>query len=508
MALPKHVDTLVDTLPALPALPKTLSPRLSALAGPFVTATTATTSTIAIATEDIDTLDTPIPSTSLPIPSTSCHSNDNPASSNVHSLISVEQSEPSAPSLPIPSTFTTTNAVYAAAAAASVVVLAIANSARRSMVLRRTGAPHVRSPPGFILSLVFHRTRTLLAVSIAFGCMLVAWTHVQSCRSFMLRQRQNRLWRLLSSLRTLIKPISDSLNGLDGPNSFDSTEHGVPPLSPCQNRDTMNTHASTSFSWQSPTSRSSQPKKSLTISTRNLLFWNPSPDVDAPNFAFKESMLATLVEILKSQIYEVTTITLVKSDAEEEQVRQLLLDEAHGLVQLGLDARLLVRQSQRGDHALGKVMVGTIADGSVLDDNIRKAYLPKIPKSLDFGGSNMKSLCGKSGVLSTSHFPLDVPRSIQHSSTLPMSGESVCSENACLGPSSLVVECHDSNSLGNDTSSYLQTRSGCSDDSFGQLKLDRPVLMDGLDGYSETSDDRDVGWYSNVKVIGSLSQFK
>ncbi|KAH6583166.1 hypothetical protein BASA61_008136 [Batrachochytrium salamandrivorans] len=508
MALPKHVDTLVDTLPALPALPKTLSPRLSALAGPFVTATTATTSTIAIATEDIDTLDTPIPSTSLPIPSTSCHSNDNPASSNVHSLISVEQSEPSAPSLPIPSTFTTTNAVYAAAAAASVVVLAIANSARRSMVLRRTGAPHVRSPPGFILSLVFHRTRTLLAVSIAFGCMLVAWTHVQSCRSFMLRQRQNRLWRLLSSLRTLIKPISDSLNGLDGPNSFDSTEHGVPPLSPCQNRDTMNTHASTSFSWQSPTSRSSQPKKSLTISTRNLLFWNPSPDVDAPNFAFKESMLATLVEILKSQIYEVTTITLVKSDAEEEQVRQLLLDEAHGLVQLGLDARrvlfcstiqggvyivqhvcpdvhvdfrassicdlatwvpqlVLVRQSQRGDHALGKVMVGTIADGSVLDDNIRKAYLPKIPKSLDFGGSNMKSLCGKSGVLSTSHFPLDVPRSIQHSSTLPMS-----------------------------------------DDSFGQLKLDRPVLMDGLDGYSETSDDRDVGWYSNVKVIGSLSQFK
>ncbi|KAJ1340165.1 hypothetical protein BSLG_005158 [Batrachochytrium salamandrivorans] len=144
-------------------------------------------------------------------------------------------------------------------------------------------------------------------------------------------------------------------------------------------------------------------------------------DIDkkyAPNFAFKESMLATLVEILKSQIYEVTTITLVKSDAEEEQVRQLLLDEAHGLVQLGLmhdvcyfcstiqggvyivqhvcpdvhvDFRassicdlatwvpqlVLVRQSQRGDHALGKVMVGTIADGSVLDDNIRKAYLPK-----------------------------------------------------------------------------------------------------------------------------------
>ncbi|KAJ1339465.1 hypothetical protein BSLG_005908 [Batrachochytrium salamandrivorans] len=47
-------------------------------------------------------------------------------------------------------------------------------------------------------------------------------------------------------------------------------------------------------------------KKLLTISTRNLLFWNPSPDACAPNFAFKESMLPVMIELLKTRKYEIT----------------------------------------------------------------------------------------------------------------------------------------------------------------------------------------------------------
>eukprot|EP00842_Homolaphlyctis_polyrhiza_P001462 jgi/Hompol1/2316/HPOL_002201-RA len=62
-----------------------------------------------------------------------------------------------------------------------------------------------------------------------------------------------------------------------------------------------------------------------------LLLWNPSPDPKEPNFAFRESMLAGLVALLKQGNYQVTLITLVRSDEEEAQVRALLT--ASGLLQ-------------------------------------------------------------------------------------------------------------------------------------------------------------------------------
>ncbi|EGF81639.1 expressed protein [Batrachochytrium dendrobatidis JAM81] len=120
---------------------------------------------------------------------------------------------------------------------------------------------------------------------------------------------------------------------------FLSTNTNTESTQPCATISTVNTSETTRHhSTFNRISRLSS-KKLLTISTRNLLFWNPSPDACAPNFAFKESMLPVMIELLKTRKYEITLITLVKSDAEEEQVRQLLLDERHELVKSGLDSR-------------------------------------------------------------------------------------------------------------------------------------------------------------------------
>ncbi|KAJ3184585.1 hypothetical protein HDU87_003986 [Geranomyces variabilis] len=77
----------------------------------------------------------------------------------------------------------------------------------------------------------------------------------------------------------------------------------------------------------------------VTISMKNIIVWNPSPDPATPNHAFRESALPYLQSLVKSQNprIQIHLITVVSSDEEEAQIRELL--KASGLYADGLDER-------------------------------------------------------------------------------------------------------------------------------------------------------------------------
>ncbi|KAI8806742.1 hypothetical protein BJ742DRAFT_350440 [Cladochytrium replicatum] len=84
------------------------------------------------------------------------------------------------------------------------------------------------------------------------------------------------------------------------------------------------------------------PKRVLTISVKNIILWNPSPDPRNPNYAFNEALLPYLQKLYASQLYDIYLITVVSSDKEEEQITELLSSSTSGLVSNGLDPRKIL----------------------------------------------------------------------------------------------------------------------------------------------------------------------
>ncbi|KAI9205391.1 uncharacterized protein BJ171DRAFT_72956 [Polychytrium aggregatum] len=115
----------------------------------------------------------------------------------------------------------------------------------------------------------------------------------------------------------------------------------------------------TSRSW--PWSKS---KKVLTISAKNVLLWNPSPDPSQPNFAFRESCIPFLQNMLQHGRWLIHIIVVVSSDKEEEQIKALF--EASGLYEAGLDPkRVLFCESEMGkSHIVRHINPACHVDGS------------------------------------------------------------------------------------------------------------------------------------------------
>ncbi|KAI8820418.1 uncharacterized protein EV422DRAFT_69684 [Fimicolochytrium jonesii] len=78
----------------------------------------------------------------------------------------------------------------------------------------------------------------------------------------------------------------------------------------------------------------------MTISMKNIVVWNPSPDPTTPIYAFRESALPFLTSLVSNPRNQIHLIMVVTSDEEEAQVRSLLLSS--NLYNLGLDPRRVV----------------------------------------------------------------------------------------------------------------------------------------------------------------------
>ncbi|KAI8085303.1 hypothetical protein BDF21DRAFT_359305 [Thamnidium elegans] len=63
-------------------------------------------------------------------------------------------------------------------------------------------------------------------------------------------------------------------------------------------------------------------KKKLTVSLKNTVLWNPSPDVDRPMYGFQEKSIQILTRL--SYIYELYIIVQVNSTEEKENIQELL----------------------------------------------------------------------------------------------------------------------------------------------------------------------------------------
>ncbi|KAJ1549967.1 hypothetical protein HK096_009435 [Nowakowskiella sp. JEL0078] len=101
--------------------------------------------------------------------------------------------------------------------------------------------------------------------------------------------------------------------------------------------------------------KKSKPKLVLSISLRNIILWNPSPDRQSPNYAFNEGILPNLKRLLASQHYDVYLITVVSSDYEEKQIIDLLTSKEAQLVKCGLDVRkVLFCESEKGKKHIVK----------------------------------------------------------------------------------------------------------------------------------------------------------
>ncbi|TPX47634.1 hypothetical protein SeMB42_g00418 [Synchytrium endobioticum] len=87
------------------------------------------------------------------------------------------------------------------------------------------------------------------------------------------------------------------------------------------------------------TSRKSRSKsrRLVTISAKNIIFWNPSKDPEHPNYAFLEGAIPTLSSILQSDHYDIHIIIVVESDLEVSQITNLM--NSSGLAAAGLDSR-------------------------------------------------------------------------------------------------------------------------------------------------------------------------
>ncbi|TPX37024.1 hypothetical protein SmJEL517_g00808 [Synchytrium microbalum] len=103
------------------------------------------------------------------------------------------------------------------------------------------------------------------------------------------------------------------------------------------NASTSRTATTTSTIADSNRSKSKH-KRLLTISAKNIIFWNPSKDPSHPNYAFLEGAIPTLSAILASGLYDVHLIIVVEGgDVEAAQITSLMASS--GLAAAGLDSR-------------------------------------------------------------------------------------------------------------------------------------------------------------------------
>jgi hypothetical protein len=115
--------------------------------------------------------------------------------------------------------------------------------------------------------------------------------------------------------------------------------------------------------------------RDITINTQALL-WNPSLDLQSPNFAFKESAIQFLKRLLKDG-WKLYLVSIVKSDEQQESIKGLLQDS--NLQKLGLqEHRVLYCSTSEGMVSI----VRHIQPSIHLDTNIENirdlaSFIPK-----------------------------------------------------------------------------------------------------------------------------------
>ncbi|KAJ3036930.1 hypothetical protein HK097_003671 [Rhizophlyctis rosea] len=88
-------------------------------------------------------------------------------------------------------------------------------------------------------------------------------------------------------------------------------------------------------------------KVPITISMKNIILWNPSPDPQTPNHAFIESTLPFLFSLVSSPHYQVHLIMVVSSDKEQQHIERIL--HSSKLYSNGLDkGRVLFCETEEG----------------------------------------------------------------------------------------------------------------------------------------------------------------
>lgn len=84
-------------------------------------------------------------------------------------------------------------------------------------------------------------------------------------------------------------------------------------------------------------------KKKMTVSLKNTVLWNPSPDVDTPIFAFQEKSIQILTRL--SYLYDIYVIVHVSSEEEKDNIQNMLenASSSDGLfVDSGVDNRKII----------------------------------------------------------------------------------------------------------------------------------------------------------------------
>ncbi|KAI7897325.1 uncharacterized protein EV154DRAFT_489696 [Mucor mucedo] len=83
-------------------------------------------------------------------------------------------------------------------------------------------------------------------------------------------------------------------------------------------------------------------KKKMTISLKNTVLWNPSPDVNTPMYAFQENSIQILTRL--SCLYDIYVIVHVNSEEEKGDIQRLLenASSTDGLFVDGVDNRKII----------------------------------------------------------------------------------------------------------------------------------------------------------------------
>ncbi|KAI9360136.1 hypothetical protein BD770DRAFT_362208 [Pilaira anomala] len=92
--------------------------------------------------------------------------------------------------------------------------------------------------------------------------------------------------------------------------------------------------------------RKNKNKKKITVSLKNTVLWNPSPDVDTPMYGFQEKSIQTLTRL--SYLYDLYIIVQVNSDEEKGNIQQLLenASSVDGLLFDSVDKRKILYCSE------------------------------------------------------------------------------------------------------------------------------------------------------------------
>ncbi|KAI8332712.1 hypothetical protein EDC96DRAFT_526397 [Choanephora cucurbitarum] len=85
-------------------------------------------------------------------------------------------------------------------------------------------------------------------------------------------------------------------------------------------------------------------KKRMTISLKNTVLWNPSPDLETPIYAFRENSIQLLTRL--SYLYDIYVIVHVNSREEQAGIEALLANASQGLFKELIDPRKIIYCSE------------------------------------------------------------------------------------------------------------------------------------------------------------------